>query len=221
MDLGAMWNLALNISEMIRRTFAQMLDHKLVLETRTLAVSAWTAAMGTPSGSKNQNLFMDRLLGKDVRSFDGGAYMGPGVAGADLHYQAQKERERLLEKAQRHEEVNEFRKATSEHKIEKSLTRVEKAPLTAPVVGPEAGPQAKKRIPTFVKLKSKDSFEDLKETKPVQEPDSKRQRMDDSGAGVLLCQFLPMFVSHSWYLPCLHRGCQPDLCFFSLYHLYH
>lgn len=109
--------------------------------------------------------------------------MGPGVAGADLHYQAQKERERLLEKAQRHEEVNEFRKATSEHKIEKSLTRVEKVPLTAPVVGPEAGPQAKKRIPTFVKLKSKDSFEEVKETKPMQEPDSKRQRTDDGGAG--------------------------------------
>lgn len=104
--------------------------------------------------------------------------MGPGVAGADLHFQAQKEKERLLEKAQRSEEVNEFRKASSEHKIERSLNRVEKVPLTVPVVGPEVGPQAKKRIPNFVKLKSKDSFEDVKEAKQSQEPDSKRQRTD-------------------------------------------
>ena len=109
--------------------------------------------------------------------------MGPGVAGADLHFQAQKERERLLEKAQKHQEVNEFRKATSEHKIERSINKVEKVPLTAAVVGPEAGPQAKKRIPTFVKLKSKDSFEEVKDVKPTQEPDSKRPRTDDGGAG--------------------------------------
>jgi len=101
--------------------------------------------------------------------------------------------------------------------------------------------QAKKRIPTFVKLKSKDSFEEVKETKPMQawsfehtpencakgnlpnwhpatlqEPDSKRQRTDDGGAGGLLCCFLRMFLSHPWYLLCLHRGCQPDSCFFTI-----
>lgn len=135
------------------------------------------AKMGTPSGSKNQNLFMDRLLGKDVRSFDGGAYMGPGVAGADLGYQAQKEKERQLEKAQKHQEVSEFRRAASDHRIDKAMTKTDKVAQTisGPEVGPQVGPQAKKRMPSFVKVKSKEDVFDEKK-----EPDSKRARVEGS-----------------------------------------
>eukprot|EP00439_Symbiodinium_sp_Y106_P067744 s756_g11.t1 len=131
--------------------------------------------MGTPSGSKNQNLFMDRLLGKDVRSFDGGAYMGPGVAGADLGYQAQKEKERMLEKAQKHQEVSEFRRAASDHRIDKAMTKTDKVAQTisGPEVGPQVAPQAKKRMPSFVKVKSKEDVFDEKK-----EPDSKRARVE-------------------------------------------
>mmetsp|Transcript_30800 Transcript_30800/g.57735 ORF Transcript_30800/g.57735 Transcript_30800/m.57735 type:complete len:175 (+) Transcript_30800:78-602(+) len=131
--------------------------------------------MGTPSGSKNQNLFMDRLLGKDVISFDGGAYMGPGAAGADLGYQAQKEVERRLEKAQKSQETREFRRAASDHRIEQAMLKPDRVAqaLARPEVpvGPQA-PQVKKRIPNFVKLKSKeDAFEE-------KEPDTKRARVD-------------------------------------------
>eukprot|EP00439_Symbiodinium_sp_Y106_P069434 s756_g11.t4 len=135
--------------------------------------------MGTPSGSKNQNLFMDRLLGKDVRSFDGGAYMGPGVAGADLGYQAQKEKERMLEKAQKHQEVSEFRRAASDHRIDKAMTKTDKVAQTisGPEVGPQVAPQAKKRMPSFVKVKSKEDVFDEKK-----EPDSKRARVEGNSS---------------------------------------
>eukprot|EP00930_Biecheleria_cincta_P009973 TRINITY_DN111868_c0_g1_i1.p1 TRINITY_DN111868_c0_g1~~TRINITY_DN111868_c0_g1_i1.p1 ORF type:complete len:174 (+),score=52.31 TRINITY_DN111868_c0_g1_i1:84-605(+) len=117
--------------------------------------------MGTPSGSKNQNLFMDRLFGKDVRSFDGGAYMGPGAQGADMGYYATKEKERQLEKAQRHEELQEFKLAASEHRIERTLTKIDKVSQQAvPAAGPSAL-SAKRKVPTFLKLKSKeDAFDD-------------------------------------------------------------
>mmetsp|Transcript_103510 Transcript_103510/g.183885 ORF Transcript_103510/g.183885 Transcript_103510/m.183885 type:complete len:176 (+) Transcript_103510:76-603(+) len=131
--------------------------------------------MGTPSGSKNQTLFQDRMFNQDVRDFDGGAYQGPGTEGADMHYVAGKEREKQMEKALKHQELNDFRLAASSHRIERTLTKMERVAQSAVAAGPALTPQAKKRIPSFVKLKSK---EDTAEISKEDEPPSKRPRAD-------------------------------------------
>ncbi|CAE8626508.1 unnamed protein product, partial [Polarella glacialis] len=143
-----------------------------------LAARNLLATMGTPSGAKNQTLFMDRLFNHDVRDFDGHPVQGPGVEGNDQHLLASNEIQNQMNKAQKHSEGNEFRLAASGHRMERKLGRVgQMANLAVSAQGPAAPSLAKKRLPSFVKLKSKDDASAEEPRKP-DEADKKRQRVD-------------------------------------------
>eukprot|EP00929_Paragymnodinium_shiwhaense_P001747 TRINITY_DN101988_c0_g1_i1.p1 TRINITY_DN101988_c0_g1~~TRINITY_DN101988_c0_g1_i1.p1 ORF type:complete len:178 (+),score=52.08 TRINITY_DN101988_c0_g1_i1:147-680(+) len=130
--------------------------------------------MGTPSGSKNQSLFMDRLQVNGFYEFDGGAYYGPGTEEADSHYDKKKRQDAQLEKSMKTVEANEFRALTSEARIGKQLERSALSSLTPAKpasrgsVGPALPTQADKRkLPAF-KVKTKDGA--------AEEPTEKKAR---------------------------------------------
>ncbi|CAK0840671.1 unnamed protein product, partial [Prorocentrum cordatum] len=121
-----------------------------------LARAANGGVMGTPSGSKNQTVFDDRLERRARDDFDGGAYWGPGVEGADSSAYIRKTVELKAAKRLEAEEINEFYEGRNEVRIEQKINRFEQLKPKAAAVGPSAANHIKK-VPSFIRTKSKES----------------------------------------------------------------
>mmetsp|Transcript_53687 Transcript_53687/g.136210 ORF Transcript_53687/g.136210 Transcript_53687/m.136210 type:complete len:181 (-) Transcript_53687:81-623(-) len=140
--------------------------------------------MGTPSGSKNATVFEDRMVMVGMRDFESGAVddccedamnkagCKQGGSGGLTWNQ---------EKHQKVSEENEFRAARAEVRYEKRASFVDKMMPKAQSAGPSD--TMKRKLPSFVKLKSKDSVPEEEEAGPEQ----KLSRRDSaaSGAGAL------------------------------------
>merc|ERR1711963_570665 len=106
--------------------------------------------MGTPSGSKNCNILQDRLdfLAAQFERpvYDTSHIESDGSNSAGLERKAERE----LKKS----EVQEFRLAASGSKIDKKIGRLEQ--LTKKPLQPVGPANEKRKLPGFVKLKSRE-----------------------------------------------------------------
>eukprot|EP00747_Dinoflagellata_sp_TGD_P188469 gnl/TRDRNA2_/TRDRNA2_47516_c0_seq2.p1 gnl/TRDRNA2_/TRDRNA2_47516_c0~~gnl/TRDRNA2_/TRDRNA2_47516_c0_seq2.p1 ORF type:complete len:176 (+),score=46.20 gnl/TRDRNA2_/TRDRNA2_47516_c0_seq2:50-577(+) len=113
--------------------------------------------MGTPSGSKNCNIFNDRQQILAAKAFDGELDCVEEMAEV---YKEGGDAKQL--KKQKLDELQEFRNAKSGDKIAQKLGRLDRITgankRSAGPVGPSEAPAAKRRLPSFVKVKSSDSL---------------------------------------------------------------
>lgn len=143
--------------------------------------------MGCPSGSKNCTVFTDALDLREQRSFDGSVIDDDHLRSDGHSNQPQKY---LEEKLQKIRELKEFRSAkVDQHPVKKLVSKA--------AVGPSGPAQAPtKRLPGFVKLKSKDGVE-AGDGSPASEPPEKRARVEgdaspgDGAAAVANVSFMP------------------------------
>mmetsp|Transcript_28703 Transcript_28703/g.66198 ORF Transcript_28703/g.66198 Transcript_28703/m.66198 type:complete len:162 (-) Transcript_28703:44-529(-) len=126
--------------------------------------------MGTPSGSKNNNILQDRL-----------EYLARNFEDRGDDPAIEKEMQRsghgtgyATERELKNKELQEFLAAKSGAKFEQSLKRLDSiaSNRSSTSVGPQ--PQQKKQLPSFVKLRSKEVEEAAPPTKKVKLDDEPR-----------------------------------------------
>eukprot|EP00441_Pelagodinium_beii_P020787 CAMPEP_0197659356 /NCGR_PEP_ID=MMETSP1338-20131121/47382_1 /TAXON_ID=43686 ORGANISM="Pelagodinium beii, Strain RCC1491" /NCGR_SAMPLE_ID=MMETSP1338 /ASSEMBLY_ACC=CAM_ASM_000754 /LENGTH=156 /DNA_ID=CAMNT_0043236251 /DNA_START=43 /DNA_END=513 /DNA_ORIENTATION=- len=115
-------------------------------------------------GSRNEELPSDGQLKRDLADFGERGFVN-SAAGLEVDPEdaARVDRDRAMQKFQKAAEVNEFRSALFSDDM---LTAKKPAPTLLRPVGPAPAAPAGKKLPGFLKMKSKDNFEQPPEKRP-------------------------------------------------------
>eukprot|EP00933_Yihiella_yeosuensis_P010015 TRINITY_DN116242_c0_g1_i1.p1 TRINITY_DN116242_c0_g1~~TRINITY_DN116242_c0_g1_i1.p1 ORF type:complete len:200 (-),score=62.57 TRINITY_DN116242_c0_g1_i1:236-757(-) len=125
------------------------------------------------AGSKNEATAADAQLRRDLADFGERGYADQSQLAGDGHHDEMRARERLMENMQKKSELNDFRKEVFREEFNAKAPSLQVRPRTA---GPAAPAGAVKRgLPGFMKLKSKDNFENALEEPPHKKAKSQEE----------------------------------------------